>query len=228
MTSEISSSVCPSCGAKVRMDAFGERAVCEYCGSELFVNPEKRHVLRPQIAQPAQVSITKDSQSARLVQRWFSFKFIPLAFFALAWDSFLVFWYGMAFASGAPWIMIVFPVAHLAIGVGITYYTIAGFINRTILEISGETISVWFEPLPWIGKKNLKTAELKQLFCKEKIVRNKNGSSTQYELYAVTAANMQVKLLGGLDNSDTALFLEQQLERWLNIEDRPVAGEIPR
>jgi len=38
----------------------------------------------------------------------------------------------------------------------------------------------------------------------------------------------QVKLLGGLDDSNTAIFLEQQLERWLKIEDRPVAGEIPR
>jgi hypothetical protein len=151
-----------------------------------------------------------------------------LAFFAFAWDAFLVFWYSMAFAVGAPWIMIVFPVAHLAVGVGITYYTIAGFINRTILEVTPETISVRFEPLPWIGKKTLRTAELKQLYCKEKIVSSKEGGQTQYELYAVTGANTQVKLLGGLDNSDTAVFLEQQLERWLNIEDRPVAGEIPR
>jgi hypothetical protein len=38
----------------------------------------------------------------------------------------------------------------------------------------------------------------------------------------------QVKLLGGLDDSNTAIFLEQQLERWLKIEDHPVPGEIPR
>jgi hypothetical protein len=228
MTSETSSLVCPSCGAKARVDAFGERAICEYCGTEQFVNPEKRPLLRPEVAQPTEVLVKKDSQSARLVKRWFSFKYIPLAFFALAWDGFLVFWYGISLAAGAPWIMFVFPIAHLAVGVGITYYTLAGFINRTVLEVSRETISIWFEPLPWIGRKKLKTAELKQLFCKEKIIHSKNGSSTQYMLYAITAANTQMKLLDGLDNSDTAIFLEQQLERWLNIEDRPVAGEFPR
>jgi hypothetical protein len=63
---------------------------------------------------------------------------------------------------------------------------------------------------------------------KSGIVRHKNGYSTHYVLYAVAAANTQVKLWCGLDNSDTAVFIEQQPEHWPKIEDRPVAGEIPR
>jgi hypothetical protein len=43
-----------------------------------------------------------------------------------------------------------------------------------------------------------------------------------------TKTNQQMKLVGGLDNPDIAVFFEQQLERWLKIEDRPVAGEIHR
>ena len=228
MTSETNALACSNCGAKARMDAFGERAVCEYCGTELIVQPEKRPILRPEVARPAEVSIEENSQNARLVKRWFSLKLIPLAFFAFAWDGFLIFWYSAALAAGGPWIMFVFPIAHLAVGVGITYFTLAGFINRTILEVARETISVRFEPLPWIGQKRLKTAELKQFFCKEKIIHSKNGTRTRYILHAITAANTQIKLLDGLDSPDTAIFLEQQLERWLKIEDRPVAGEIPR
>jgi hypothetical protein len=219
---------CSSCGAKMRADAFAERAVCEYCGSEQIIGPEKQPVLRPVIPKPSTVSINNDSQSARIVQRWFSLKYIPMAFFAVAWDSFLLFWYGMAFAADSPWIMIVFPIAHVAVGVGITYSTLAGFLNRTILEITPENLSIRFEPLPWIGKKNIPASELKQLFCKEKIIRSKNNTTARYELYAVNAANQQVKLLGNLDEPDIAIFIEQQLERWLKIDDRPVAGEIPR
>jgi hypothetical protein len=85
---------------------------------------------------------------------------------------------------------------------------------------------VWFEPLPWLGEKTLKTRDVKQFYCKEKVVHSKNGTHTQYELYSVTAGNQQVKLLGNLENPDTALFFEQQLERWLKIADRPVVGEI--
>jgi hypothetical protein len=229
MKAKMSQFSCDSCGAKLHIDAFVERAVCEYCGKENIITPENRPSLRPEVPQPAGVQIEKDFQGMTMVQRWFSLKYIPMAFFAVAWDSFLIFWYSMAFSSeNVPWIMVVFPVVHVAVGFGITYSTIAGFLNRTILRVTPENISIGFTPLPWIGKKQIRTAEIKQLYCKDKEIRTKNGSRTQYELYAVTTANQQVKLLGGLDNPDIAIFFEQQLERWLHIEDRPVVGEIPR
>jgi DNA-directed RNA polymerase subunit RPC12/RpoP len=226
MPSDFTTLTCPSCGAKTRLDNFTERLVCEYCGNEHILGAEKRPALRPEIPQPANVLVENDRQVARLIQRWFSLKYIPMAFFAIAWDSFLFFWYSMAFGSGMPWIMAVFPLLHVAVGIGVTYSTIAGFINRTVLEVSRDEIGVWFEPLPWLGEKTLKTREVKQFYCKEKVVHSKNGTQTQYELYAVTASNQQVKLLGNLENPDAALFFEQQLERWLKIADRPVAGEI--
>jgi hypothetical protein len=228
MESQIASMPCSSCGAKMRADAFAERAFCKYCGSEQIISSEKRPALRPAVLQPSSVSIENDSQSARIVQRWFSLKYIPMAFFAVAWDAFLLFWYGMAFAVDSPWIMIVFPMAHVAVGVGITYSTLAGFLNRTILEITPDNVSIRFQPLPWFGKKQFRTSEIKQLFCKEKLIRSKNNTHTRYELYAINTANQQFKLLGHLDEPDIAIFFEQQLERWLKIDDRPVAGEVTR
>ena len=130
--------------------------------------------------------------------------------------------------TGAPWIFIVFPILHVAAGAAITYTAIAGFLNRTILELTPQYISVRFEPLPWIGAQQLKTEEIKQLYCKEKTKRSKNGTYSRYELFAVTAANKGVKLVGGLENPDTALFFEQQLERWMRIADHPVEGELAR
>jgi hypothetical protein len=228
MSRDFTTLTCPSCGAKAKADPFTERLVCEYCGNEHILRVENRPALRPEIQQPANVWVENDRQVARLIQRWFSLKYIPMAFFAIVWDSFLFFWYSTAFSTGAPWIMVVFPLAHVAVGIGITYSTIAGFINRTVLEVSRDEIGVWFEPLPWLGEKTLKTKEVKQFYCKEKVVQSKNGVQTQYELHVVTASNQQVKLLGNLDNPETALFFEQQLERWLKIADRPVSGEMGR
>lgn len=227
-SSDFITMTCPSCGAQTRIDAFAEKLTCEYCGNQHILRSESRPALRPEVPQPANVLVENDRGTARLIQRWFSLKFIPLAFFAFVWDAFLIFWYGTAVNAGMPWIMIVFPIAHVAVGVGITYYTVAGFINRTVLEVTRDEVSVWFEPLPWPGEKKFRTSEIKQFFCKDKFVRSKNGGTMQYELYVVNQANQQVKLLGGLDNPDVALFFEQQLERWLRITDRPVAGEMER
>ena len=181
--------------------------------------------IRPKVTTPAVIKIEKDGQSARIVQRWFSLKYVPMAFFCVAWDAFLCFWYSMAFQGNAPWIFIVFPIVHLAVGIGLTYSTLCGFINRTVLEVSRDELAVWFEPLPWLGEKTLKTADLKQLYCKEKVTRGENSTTSQYQLYAVTRDDKEIQLLSSLDSPDVALFFEQQIEGWLKISDRPVVGE---
>jgi hypothetical protein len=219
---------CRSCGAKVNIDALAGHATCQYCGNEQILDPEARPSFRPEVPQPKGVSMEIDSGNLHLVQRWFSFRYIPLAFFAVFWDGFLIFWYSMALGSHAPLVFILFPILHLAVGIGITYSVLAGFFNRTILDVTPEFVSVRFQPLPWIGARKLPAAEIRQLYCKEKVIHSKNGTSLRYALYAVTADNKGVKLLSGLDNPDTAVFIEQQLERWMKIPDHPVAGELAR
>jgi len=224
---------CPSCGAQISVTEDSTRFRCEYCGNE-HVMKEAADLrtaalqvpIRPKVTIPDVVKIEKDGQSARIVQKWFSLKYVPMAFFCVAWDAFLCFWYSMAFGGSMPWIFIVFPIAHLAVGIGLTYSTLCGFINRTVLEVSRDELAVWFEPLPWLGEKRLKTADLKQLFCKEKVTRGESSTTRQYQLYAVTREDKEIQLLSNLDTPDVAFFFEQQIEGWLKINDRPVVGEF--
>ena len=222
---------CPSCGAQVSVSDDASRYRCEYCGNEHVLSPSAlaaAQPIRPRVPVPAMVRIEKEGKSARIVQRWFSLKYIPMAFFSIAWDSFLCFWYGMALGNHAPWIFIVFPIAHLAVGIGLTYSTLCGFVNRTVLEVTPEELSVWFEPLPWLGEKTIPVRHLKQLYCVEKTQRSESGTSHQYKLMAVTQDGRQAELLSNLDAPDVALFFEQQIEDWLKIPDCPVAGELRR
>lgn len=175
---------CPSCGGKVRVKDHQNRFQCEYCGNEHMlpsaagrIESSRAVPIRPRVPVPNSVRIEKDGQSAAIYQRWFSLKYIPMLFFCIAWDSFLIFWYSMAIGEGLPWIFVAFPVAHLAVGIAMTYYTLAGFVNRTVLEITRSELAVWFEPLPWLGEKRVNTADLKQFYCKEKASRSKNGVS---------------------------------------------------
>jgi predicted RNA-binding Zn-ribbon protein involved in translation (DUF1610 family) len=221
---------CPSCGASISVTEGPERCRCEYCGNEHMIRPgtaavEPGRLIRPTIPVPQAVKIEKEGDSARIIQRWFSLKYVPMAFFCVAWDAFLCFWYGMAFKSGAPWIMVVFPIAHLAVGVGLTYSTLCGFFNRTVLEVTRDELSVWFEPLPWLGEKTVKTSDLKQLYCKEKASQGEHGTTRQYRLMAVTRDDKEVQLIANLDSPDVAKYFEQQIETWLKITDQPVVGE---
>lgn len=219
---------CPSCGARLTIEEDSARYRCDYCGNEHVAKGGDKagEPIRPRIPVPSVVKIEKDGQSARIIQRWFSLKYIPMAFFCLAWDSFLIFWYSMAFRENVPWIFIVFPVAHLAVGIGLTYATLCGFLNRTVLEVTRDELAIWHEPLPWLGEKSIPVVDLKQLYCKEKVTRSDGSTAHQYKLFAVTQNGREVELVGNLDSPDVALFFEQQIETWLRIPDRAVVGEF--
>jgi hypothetical protein len=150
--------------------------------------------------------------------------YIGLAFFCAAWDSFLIFWYTMAFTTEAPWIMVVFPVAHLAVGVALTYTVLAGFLNRTRIELSASAMSISHWPLPWWGNRTIAPLELAQLYCEYRIP---NTGQATYLLSAVLHDGRKVKLLS-TQSEDEAMFLEQTIEEFYKIADRPVAGERRR
>jgi hypothetical protein len=177
--------------------------------------------------RPREVTLEKQGQSLKLSWRWFSPKYIGLAIFAVVWDAFLCFWYSIAFSgNGMPWIMIVFPLGHVAVGLGISYSVLAGFLNKTTLRIEKARFSVHHDPVPWLGEVNVPVSELEQLYCKEKHTSSKNGSSLSYQLCAVLKDGRKLDLVSGLDSPDVALFVEQQIEDWLQIEDRGVSGEM--
>ena len=135
--------VCPSCGGRTDIPNGADRYVCDYCGNaHIFQLPTggaaaqdistPRERVRGMVPRPKDITIRKKDGRVELSWRWFSLKYLFLLCFVIAWDGFLLFWYSMAFGSGdAPWIMFVFPIAHLAVGIVLTYTTLAGLFNRT-------------------------------------------------------------------------------------------------
>ncbi|OGG55453.1 MAG: hypothetical protein A3F84_14975 [Candidatus Handelsmanbacteria bacterium RIFCSPLOWO2_12_FULL_64_10] len=158
--------------------------------------------------------------------RWFSLKYIFLTVFVLFWDGFLIFWYSMALRSD-DWLPILFPIIHVAVGVGLTYSVLAGYLNKTRIQVTPRSLEIEHGPLPWPGKR-LEASYVKQLYCKERIQHSRNSTSYSYELRAVTHDGGDRKLLKGLEEAEQALYLEQEIEKFLRIEDRPIRGELER
>jgi predicted RNA-binding Zn-ribbon protein involved in translation (DUF1610 family) len=222
--------ICSSCGGQIRITPGTTHYACTYCGTEGIIQgiQPQRSIERAPVPIPESVSVDKNGQAIRITRRWFSAKYIGMVFFCIAWDSFLCFWYGTAFKVGAPWIMIVFPVAHLAVGVGMTYLTLAGLINRSYLEVTAKELATWNDPLPWTGEITLKTSDLAQLYCSETTKSGEHSTTHSYNLFAVTRDGKARKVFSDLETPEIALFMEQQVEKWLRLEDQPVPGELSR
>lgn len=226
--------ICPHCSRAVPGENINVQtsiAKCGYCsavfgfagqvpGATAF-GPSKRAV-----EMPAGYAVNMEGADLVIIRRWFSLKYVGLLFFCAFWDGFLVFWYAMAFRSHGPLVMKLFPVLHVGVGVVLTYAAAAGFLNRTKVTLNTAELRIKHYPLPWPGSRVLARQDLDQLFCEEKMNRSRNGSSYSYDVSAVLTGGDRLKLVSGLDKPEDALFLEQKIEGFLGITDRPVAGEM--
>ena len=160
--------------------------------------------------------------------RWFSPAYVGLVFFAVVWDSFLTFWYSIAMNQDAPMMMLLFPVIHILVGIGLTYMALTVVFSKTFVLVGDGKWSIRHDPLPWPGNRVLQATDLTQLYSQERLVRTRNGTQVKYQLNAITRDNKKTALVSDLTAPDQLRFLEHKLEEYHGIQDVPVEGELPR
>ena len=127
------------------------------------------------------------------------------------------------FGGGLSWITIV----HMLMGIGLGYAASAQLLNTTRIEIDSRTLKVRHFPLPWFPAPTLDVNEIEQIYVTEKYRSNKQGNRTYYyNVNAVMHDNKKRKILTNLPEVEQGLYIEQELEKAMNIGDRPVAGEF--
>ena len=124
--------------------------------------------------------------------------------------------------------MSLFGIIHTAVGIGLAYGTLAGFLNSTEIRVGRGNLSLKHGPVPWKGNKDIPAYAVKQLYCKEKITSSKNGQHTKYTVEAILEGDKRDTLLKDLEEAEQALFIEQQLEEHLGVKDQATPGELPR
>ncbi|RBP35886.1 hypothetical protein DES53_11952 [Roseimicrobium gellanilyticum] len=232
---------CPNCASPLKAEDWDTATgiiKCSYCRALSTVPtaaasagaPGNAFVARPPVPLPPGLQIEEGALGLNIKRRWFSWIVLFLIPFCIAWDSFLVFWFTGVLSKGGdvPWIVVVFPIAHVAAGVGMTYFTLATLMNSTRISLESGLMRVRHGPLPWRGNQDIDASSLDQLFCKEKVNRVKNGVHYTYEVWAVLRDGTSRKILGVSLDRDQALYIEQKLEQALGIKDRPVPGEVMR
>jgi hypothetical protein len=216
---DIAVAKCHSCNAVYDLSRRQARALTD--------QPQERpRFVRAKAPLPSRFRVEEDMGTTRISWRWLRPVHIFLIFFCIAWDGFLITWYSIAFTQDGPLIMIIFPIAHVAAGVGLTYYMLTGLVNRTRIEVSRNQLTIRHGPLPWPGNRDAPGRQFTQIYGVENVSSSNERRTITYELFAVDREGQRVKLLSDLPEKDQVLYLEQTLERCLGIEDAPVDGEV--
>jgi hypothetical protein len=82
---------------------------------------------------PENLSIVHDRGTFIIRRRWFSPIVFFFVFFALFWNGFMVVWMSIALNQGQ-WIMAAFGSIHALVGLGLIYFCVANFLNKTRME----------------------------------------------------------------------------------------------
>lgn len=148
-------------------------------------------------------------------------------FFTFMWNIMLLPFVLGAFSSGQ-YEVLLFASIHILVGLGFIGNLVSTFINKTNISVTKRFIEIKQKPIPSFLKKNIKipTEDVAQLYVTKYVSSTTNGVANHaHALYAITKDGKKYALIKGM-NKETQLYLEQEIELFLNIEDVKIKGEV--
>lgn len=157
---------------------------------------------------------------------WFKLLTFFTTLFCVAWFGILFGFYGQAVRNDVGVLQLLFPLLHVGAGLYLAYLTLAQWVNSTTVSVEGRMLRITHGPLPWRGGGEWNWSAFEQLHCRSRRVRVRHGEAEHFELLVRRKDGGELVLLKDLDSAEQVLWLEQELEKVLGIEDLPVANEL--
>lgn len=228
---------CPCCDAPLTPPEGRGQFFCQFCGTPVTIPGSAGTAdsapagAKSAVAIPEKLHVEEYGGELRITWKWFSWIVLILVPFCIAWNSFLFGWYSMAFSDHGPpggmkIIMVLFPIAHVAVGIGLLYGCLILLLNRTTIRVAQGELSIRHAPLPAPGNRTIPADDIAQLYVRHERKRDSDGdTSHSYPLLARLKSGQEVKLLPRNSDLDVARAVEQLVESHLGIRDEAVPGE---
>ena len=231
--------VCENCGSQIEganININSSLAKCGECNT-VFSIKEDHFFLhdrkgRPEMIMPEGTDVLELNDSLDIRLDWLKSHsrgaLMFLTLFAIFWNGSIAVAAVAAWGSGA-FSSIGFMSIHLLVGLGLMYYLASVYLNYTDVIVNDSFVEINHRPIknPFVRGKRIESEEIDQIYVTKYVSSTTNGNPNYaYALYAILKTNgTKVNLIKGM-NRETQLYLEQEIERFLKINDRPVSGAI--
>lgn len=106
--------------------------------------------------------------------------------------------------------------------------------NKTHILIQRGQVSVKHKPFPYLGTKTIPSRSIKQVYVKQLTSTASENNSVRcaqlkyfrYEVKVVLKTSKEITLLKGIRDHQQALFIEEEIEKFLRIEDETNINEF--
>ena len=208
---------------------------CDHCGTifnfdkdPAFFN-ERRG--RPEMIMPKGTEVLKLRESLDIQVNWFRSvskgKLAFLCLFGIIWNA-IVFPMAIVMVLSGFYEGLLFMSLHLIVGIVMMFWVAAYFLNETNISVNSRSVEISYKPikLPFRKSYKIDTAAIKQLYVSRYVTNvKKNGQAVQaYGLFALLHNGEKIPILKDM-NKETQLYLEQAIERFLDIKDEKIKGK---
>lgn len=235
---------CPSCNAPLETPEDRPSFFCQFCGTPVVVEealrresaaavtPQSGDGPKPSVPIPEKLHVEDLGGELTIWWRWYNPVVFFLIPFAIAWNGFLVGWYTLA--GGMPdfmpgpmkLIFLLFPLGHVAVGLGLAYGILVLLVNRTTVRVRHGELSLKHGPVYFPGSRTISVDDIEQLYCSQELSTGGKGKpGIKFPLNVQLKSGRKLVLLANNTESEVAAAVEQLVERHLGIRDRRVAGE---
>ncbi len=226
---------CPKCEELVvaeNINISKAIAKCSNCSSVFSFDHSTRYPYRnkPEVFQPEGIEMLRLRNELDIDFKWRNSKSMSgfFIFFAIFWNVMLLPFIGVAIMSGQMAFLLGIS-AHLLVGIGMLYHSISIILNTTFISIDKYDLIVEHRPLKHFFHRDRHIAcnDIDQLYVK-KYVAGKTNNEVRYahKIVVILKNGDELDLIKGIRNKEKALYIEQEIELFLQIKDRPVEGEV--
>ena len=181
---------------------------------------------------PEKVTIDQSGGGLRISYRWHRSSSAGLMAFFMLWTipfiAIFILLLVDSITTGEFNPFILFPLPFMAGGLFVIYISLAGLVDRTIIEVEGGSVKIAHRPLPYFGQRVLGFGDIKQLYVSQGMSERTYRKTTQlYTLMLCLSSGKELKVVRNIDSVEAASFMERHLEDALHIRDMRMPKESP-
>lgn len=190
-----------------KADLFNrETNYCSRCVVTIINNSKEEQHQRTWIPKPHNVTVVNKNVSLEIVIPYFSGTDLAGS------GTFLVFSI-ISVTQGFKFAII--------IAIVFAYMFLITLFNKRLLRVSNKELFIHHGIVPTGNNIKVNSDDIEQIYCEKGIMEG-------YKLKALLKNGTVIELFCDLTSSNVALYLEQQIEKYLNITDKPIFGELTK
>lgn len=226
---------CPDCRYPIQadeVDLVKTIAKCKSCNNifefgEYLKGKELPGRFRKEIVIPPGIEVLHLMDELEIMVKWRQSSKKFTMFFALFWNAFIAFVSAIVVLSGELF-PILFMIPFILVGIYLMYASIGYLVNTTFITVDENRLSLDHRPLKFLIQKDrhFHPDDIEQVFVR----RYEVGKANDKPIYAFEVSlklknGKKQKLVKEMHSIEHARYIEQEIEYFLKIKDRPVSGE---